>query len=75
METTKSIFQSKTFWVNVATGIIGATTLLTSSELTKLGISEVHQNQILFALGGVSTIANIYLRAISSTAVTTPLSK
>jgi hypothetical protein len=73
METTKSIFQSKTFWFNLLTGLLGATALIGADQLAQIGINGTLQNQILAGIGVVNFIGNLVLRAITNTAVSTPL--
>lgn len=65
----KSIFQSKTFWFNLITGIVGGTTFVTADSLTQLGISGVWQHRILALIGVVGFVGNIYLRTKTSQGV------
>ena len=71
----KSIFQSKTFWLNIIAGILGVTTMITADDINKLGLSEHLAQQILSVIGIVTTILNIVMRAITSEAVTTPFTQ
>jgi hypothetical protein len=66
MDQVKSIFQSRTFWFNVICVVVGASATIGANELTELGISGLAQKWALVVLGAVSTIGNIYLRAITS---------
>ncbi|MCA9749372.1 MAG: hypothetical protein KC414_09715 [Romboutsia sp.] len=59
---TRSILESKTFWINVLTIVIA---ILAITEPGMLGIDP---KQLLW----ISGVANIILRAITSTAVTVP---
>lgn len=72
---TKSIFTSKTFWFNLLTGLLGLTATIGAPQLQQLGLSEHAQNICLVVIGAVNVLGNIVLRAITSTAVTTPLTK
>lgn len=75
MEQVKSIFSSKTFIFNVIAGVIGVLTSLGADQLTDLGINGVAQKWVLFAIGLIVMFGNIYLRSITNTPVTTPLTK
>ena len=66
METTKKLFQSKTFWFNIACVVIGASATVGADELISLGITGVAQKWALVVLGGVTTIGNIYLRMVTN---------
>lgn len=71
----KSIFASKTFWFNVAAAVVGISATVGADQLTQLGINGIAQKWVLVALGGLTTLGNIYLRTITSEGVTTPLTK
>lgn len=58
----KSIFKSKTFWINLLGGIVGASTLANGTVPPKFAPGVV-------AAGG---IANILLRVITDTSVSVP---
>jgi len=73
MEQVKSIFQSRTFWFNILTGLLGVTATIGAPQLTQLGLSDHAQNIALVTIGGFNVVGNIILRAITSEAVTTPL--
>lgn len=72
---TKSIFTSKTFWFNILTGLLGVTATIGAPQLSQLGLSEHTQNVLLVCIGSFNVLGNIILRAITSTPVTTPLTK
>lgn len=74
METTKSIFKSKTFWVNIIAGVLGILTIVTPDWLSGLGIGADQQTKVLTVIGGVTSVLNIALRFISNTPIT-PLTK
>lgn len=67
---TKHILKSKTVWFNVALGLLGAIPLIGASELEKVGITGILQNQILAGLGVVGFIGNLYLRSVTDAPVT-----
>ena len=69
MNEVKTIFQSKTFWFNVVCVVVGASATIGANELTELGISGLAQKWALVVLGAISTLGNIYLRAITNTPV------
>lgn len=58
----KSLFKSKTFWLNLAAGVVAFAALLNKELLTQIGIPETAQNQIMGAVGLLVGAANIYLR-------------
>ena len=66
----KSIFKSKTFWVNVIAGVIATATLISPEYLAQLGIAEDKQVAVLTSVGTVTAILNVILRAITSAPVT-----
>lgn len=74
MNTTKAFWQSKTFWFNALTFIVGGATWLTSTfspqTLTQLGIPVNYVNEGLKMLGGLITVGNIALRSITSGGLT-----
>ena len=75
MEEVKSIFQSKTFWFNIIVAVVGAAATVSAPDIADLGLSSVASAWILKGCGVVAFIGNVYLRSITSTAVTSPISK
>lgn len=71
----KSIFQSRTFWFNIISGIVLALSQVGAPQLTDLGLNGVAQHWVLVGIGAITLIGNIYLRSITSTPVSTPLTK
>jgi hypothetical protein len=75
MEEVKSIFKSKTLWFNVIVAVVGAAAGISAPDIADLGLSAVASAWILKGCGMVAFIGNVYLRSVTSTAVTTPLTK
>lgn len=72
MTPTKSIFASKTFWINLIMAIVAFTATLSPDLLTALGINSA---KALTIIASVTAVLNIVLRALTSTAVTADNSK
>lgn len=71
---TKSIFKSKTFWVNAIAGLLAMLSLFSHDYLSTLGLGEDLQSKVLSTIGAITTVLNIVLRFISNTPIT-PLKK
>ncbi|CAB4218521.1 hypothetical protein UFOVP1605_31 [uncultured Caudovirales phage] len=67
---TKSIFQSKTVWFNIAIALIGGIAGISAPDIADLGLSAVASAWILKACGLIGFIGNVYLRTITSTPIT-----
>lgn len=68
----KSLFKSKTFWVNAAAFIVAVLALINEDLLTQLGIPATVQKQVMAIVGFIFAAANIYLRIYTTTAIQTP---
>ena len=66
---TKSIFKSRTMWLNAIAGIVAITTYINPEMLTAFGISPEKQHSVLTIVGAVTALANIVLRSFTNTAV------
>lgn len=75
METAKSIFQSKTFWFNIIVALVGGAASISAPDIADLGLSAVASAWILKVCGLVAFIGNVYLRSITNTPVSNPLTK
>lgn len=65
---TKSIFASKTFWMNLISGLITLIGLINPELLSAIGISD--PAKFLTIMGSVTALLNIILRFLTSQAVT-----
>ena len=70
METTKPIYVSKTFWVNIIAGVLAILAIASPDWLSGLGIGADAQTKVLSGIGSVTAVLNIVLRFISNTPVT-----
>ncbi len=71
---TKSILQSKTFWLNVIASLMAILSIFDPALLQNLGLGEDAQTKALSIIGAVTTVLNIALRFVSNTPIT-PLRK
>jgi hypothetical protein len=69
MKQTKSIFASKTFWVNLIAGILSAVVYINPELLSALGLDESNQHKILTGIGALVAILNIVLRSLNGAPV------
>ena len=67
---TKSLFASKTFWVNFIMTILAIATIISPDLLTTLGIDSLKALKIIAAITGV---LNIILRLLTNTAIGTAI--
>lgn len=65
----KSIFKSKTFWVNIIAGVLAVITLIDPEFLKVFITDENQQVKILTIIGAVTAVLNIILRSITSVPV------
>lgn len=63
---TKSIFKSKTFYVNLIMAILSFTALISPDLLTALGIDST---KALTIIASITALLNIVLRMLTNTAV------
>lgn len=68
----KSILKSKTFWLNIIAALLGCLAVFTPEMLEGLGLGEHAQEKALATIGGITTVLNIILRLLTTTAVTLP---
>jgi hypothetical protein len=69
----KSILSSKTFWVNLIAGVVGATVYINPELLGALGIPQETQEKILRILGlVVMPVLNFILRLMTNQPVSVP---
>ena len=69
----KSLFKSKTFWLNVTAAAIGLTLeilqLLTPETMQAVGLFPENRAQVLAGIGFVTTVGNLILRRITNTPI------
>lgn len=70
MKNAKSIFASKTFWLNAIMGILAITAIIDPAFLSSFGIAPDNQVQVLQVIGAVTAILNVILRIVTSQPVT-----
>lgn len=63
---TKSIFRSKTLWINLIMAVISFSAVLSPNLLTALGIDST---RALTIIAGITGLLNIVLRMITNTGV------
>lgn len=62
---TKSIFKSKTLWLNFIMGLLAIIALIDPSILSIFGLDEIHQANALKIIGAITAILNLVLRMIT----------
>jgi len=72
---TKSIFMSKTFWLNVCAFIVAAATYIDPELLSYIGVDPSLQMKLMKLVATAVAIANLCLRMGTKTAVTVPFKK
>lgn len=75
MTPTKSIWKSKTIWLNLIMGLLAIIALINPEILTVFGLSPEAQHNALTIIATVTAVLNLILRMISGTAVTMDSSK
>ncbi len=65
----KSIFKSKTFWVNTIAVILSIITIIDPEFISIFVTDENRKVQLLTIIGAITGILNIILRSITSTSV------
>lgn len=65
----KSIFKSKTFWVNFIAGVISILTMINPELLGIFGISPDKEATVLKAIGAIVALLNVILRIFTNQAV------
>jgi len=66
---TKSIFKSKTMWINAILIITAVILLVNPSVLTSFGIFPENQSNVLTLLGFLGAVLNIILRFLTTGSV------
>ena len=66
----KSIFNSKTFWVNVIATVLSIITLLDPSFIAVFVADEHYQTKLLVVIGAITGVLNIILRSLTNQPVT-----
>lgn len=69
MKETKSIFASKTFWLNAIAGILATLTLINPELLSAFGISAGNEQKVLTGIGAITALLNIVLRSLNGAPV------
>ena len=72
---TKSILQSKTFWLNVIASSLAVLSIFNPDLLQVLGLGVDAQTKALSIIGALTTILNIALRFVSNTPITPIIKK
>lgn len=72
---TKSIFKSKTFWVNIIATVLSIITLIDDSFIKAFVKDENAEVKLLVIIGAVTGALNIILRSLTSEPVSIVKSK
>lgn len=62
----KSVFKSKTIWMNAILAVVSIIALINPEFLTAVGIDASNQQKVITLLGTVAAILNLFLRFITS---------
>ena len=65
----KSIFASKTMWINLIAGILASATYINPELLTAIGFAHGTETKVLTAIGAITAILNIILRSLNGSPV------
>ena len=68
----KSIFKSKTFWLNLLASVVSTLVVVDPELLTIFGVAPEKQVKILGIIGLVTGLANKVLRVMTNSAVSVP---
>ncbi len=66
METTKSMYKSKIFWLNIIVSLLAVLDIFTPESLNLLDLELMTQHKLMGALGLLVAILNIILRSITT---------
>jgi uncharacterized membrane protein len=66
----KSIFASKTMWLNLIVAIVAILAFVNPELLTAIGVEEARQKDVLTLVGTVTALLNLVLRAITNKGLT-----
>ena len=72
---TKSIFKSKTLWLNAIMGLMACAAFIEPEFLTALGFAGDAQQKILTIVGVLTAIGNIFLRMLTNQPLEIPKKK
>ena len=72
---TKSILQSKTFWLNAIASLLAILSIFNPELLQSFGLGVDAQTKALSIIGALTTVLNIALRFVSNTPITPIIKK
>lgn len=70
MKNVKSIFASKTLWLNAIMGILAIAAIIDPAFLSSFGVGAENQVKVLEVIGAVTAVLNIVLRMVTNQPVT-----